>query len=341
MPAATAPILAPYTSPPPRHSLSLITSLLGTTSNWLVLRFICDALYSASQLAPRGPAAGAGIEDESQAPGEGKGPLRIVLVSFLRGWDFWKGEGKRLGIDLARLALQGKFVFVDGLTGLFSTANQNLSKLTPPASMSPAVHSTTAPHRLANRSHTASQETNVPTKLQWSNTGGVEAIERAIISAIDSVNSSAGEDDRITATSNTLLIVDQPDMLLAATGVESKVGALEVKDMITCLRQHAHSTLVTLAADSPFINYGESGTPLETEHASLVIGMAYQARMVMQLRGLETGAARDVSGVMQIAKGRLCSHADQRDLDSDDLEPIEILYYVQGDGTVRVFGRGE
>ncbi|KAI1910789.1 hypothetical protein LOZ39_003450 [Ophidiomyces ophidiicola] len=245
------------------------------------------------------------------------------------------------GIDLARLALQGKFVFVDGLTGLFSTADQNLSKLTPPASMSPAVHSTTAPHRLANRSHTTSQQTNVPTKLQWSNTGGVEAIERAIISAIDSVNSSAGEDDRITATSNTLLIVDQPDMLLAATGVESKVGALEVKDMITCLRQHAHSTLVTLAADSPFINYGESGTPLETEHASLVIGMAYQARMVMQLRGLETGAARDVSGVMQIAKGRLCSHADQRDLDSDDLEPIEILYYVQGDGTVRVFGRGE
>lgn len=55
----------------------------------------------------------------------------------------------------------------------------------------------------------------------------------------------------------------------------------------------------------------------------------------MQLRTLETGAARDVSGVLRISRGGSWSVTE------DSLEEQELLYYIQRDGGVKVFGRGE
>lgn len=77
-------------------------------------------------------------------------------------------------------------------------------------------------------------------------------------------------------------------------------------------------------------------TPVETEHAAIAIGMAHRARLVVQLRTLETGAARDVSGVLRISRGGGWSAAAE-----DSLDEKELLYYIQRDGGVKVFGRGE
>lgn len=102
-----------------------------------------------------------------------------------------------------------------------------------------------------------------------------------------------------------------------------------------------HATVLALAADSPLIhNASASGhqvaTPVETEHAAFAIGMAHRARAAMQLRTLETGAARDVSGVLRISRGGGWSSGTE-----DSLDEKELLYYIQRDGGVRVFGRGE
>lgn len=51
---------------------------------------------------------------------------------------------------------------------------------------------------------------------------------------------------------------------------------------------------------------------------------------VMGLRLLDTGTARDISGVLRITRGP----------EGDDVEDREVLYYVGGDGGVRVFDRG-
>jgi elongator complex protein 6 len=57
----------------------------------------------------------------------------------------------------------------------------------------------------------------------------------------------------------------------------------------------------------------------------------------MGLRLLDTGTARDVSGVLRIGIGE--------DLDQEDtetaLEGRELLYFVGGDGGVKVFERGQ
>ena len=81
-------------------------------------------------------------------------------------------------------------------------------------------------------------------------------------------------------------------------------------------------------------------TPLETEHAAFAIGSAHRAHMVMQLRNLETGAARDVSGALRVSKGGAWGQNNNTEVDSH-WEEKEVLYFVQRDGGVSVFGRGE
>jgi elongator complex protein 6 len=83
-----------------------------------------------------------------------------------------------------------------------------------------------------------------------------------------------------------------------------------------------------------------TATPLETEHAAFVIGLAYRARMVMQLRTLDTGAAKDISGVLRVSKGGGGGEQED-DAGGEKWEEKEVLYFVERDGGVRVFGRGE
>lgn len=79
-------LLAPYVSSLPPSSLTVLSSVLGATGNWLVLRYLYAALGTTSN-----PEAAFGLQG-----GEGAKKRKVVLVSFLRGWDFWRSEAKRL-----------------------------------------------------------------------------------------------------------------------------------------------------------------------------------------------------------------------------------------------------
>lgn len=94
-----------------------------------------------------------------------------------------------------------------------------------------------------------------------------------------------------------------------------------------------HATLLVLAADDALLRAPR--TPLERAHAALVLSQAHAARAVVALRMLDTGAARDVSGVVRIAL-----RPDDDDADDDALPDAEYLYHVAGDGAVSVFERG-
>lgn len=79
------PLLASYVSNLPDSSLTLVSSILGATSNWLVLRFLHAALSAPSPNAAFG-------SDELQNGLKKK----VVLVSFMRSYEFWRTEAKRL-----------------------------------------------------------------------------------------------------------------------------------------------------------------------------------------------------------------------------------------------------
>jgi elongator complex protein 6 len=77
-------------------------------------------------------------------------------------------------------------------------------------------------------------------------------------------------------------------------------------------------------------------TPLEINHAAFLLSFAYQANLIMSLRSLDTGMARDVSGVIRIGLG-----AAEAAKWGTQMEAKELLYFVGGDGNVRVFERGQ
>ncbi|QMW33833.1 hypothetical protein G4B84_009299 [Aspergillus flavus NRRL3357] len=326
------PLLAPYVSSLPQSSLTVLSSVLGATGNWLVLRFLYAALSA---------------------------PSNSETAFGLNGSEGVKNRKVVLGLDLARLTDKRQFAFVDGLSELFY--NPTTATATPRPSFpgtaaprtvlpvrsqpSPVPARTPQPvPRPGNVStNPASREIGPVKRLHLSGNGtaALDALERDIATVIKQLKAPIpGEADE----PEVLLILDQPDLLLAATGPSKGIGATEMGDWVMGLQQNTHATILTLSSDSPLIHNASASapqpaTPLETEHAAFAIGSAHRAQMVMQLRNLETGAARDVSGVLRVSKGGAWGQNEAGAEGS--WEEREVLYFVQRDGGVSVFGRGE
>ena len=79
-------------------------------------------------------------------------------------------------------------------------------------------------------------------------------------------------------------------------------------------------------------------TPLEVNHAAFVMWVAHQAVVVMETRALDTGTAKDVTGVLRITRGPATNTNAETEMGK--FMEKEVLYYVGGDGGVRVFERG-
>lgn len=90
---------------------------------------------------------------------------------------------------------------------------------------------------------------------------------------------------------------------------------------------------MTSNVDLPLL---QTSTPLEVATANFLTTQAHAARMVIGVRELETGAARDVSGVLRVTRG-----GDWDDEQDEVVREKELLYLVQRDGNVKVFNRGE
>ncbi|GAQ04762.1 hypothetical protein ALT_2083 [Aspergillus lentulus] len=331
---AVPPLLTPYVTSLSPSSLTVLSSVLDATGNWLVLRFLYAALSAPSN----------------------------SHVAF--GSDGLDGRKKRkvvLGLDLARLTDKGQFAFVDGLSELFYAPSAPQRSPAPPSSpsaipprtvlplrTSPGAVPGRAPQTLLRPSptvpSTASTENGRTKRLHFSGSGfgALDALENDIANVIEQLKTSKDGDE---GEPEALLVIDQPDMLLAATGPNKGIGATEMGEWVMGLQEHAYATILTLSADSPLIHNAstsasQSATPLEIEHAAFAIGSAHRADMVMQLRSLETGAARDVSGVLRISKGGAWGRCEKTGAEAD-WEEKEMLYFIQRDGGVRIFGRGE
>lgn len=74
------PLLEPYLALPSEASLILLTSVLGASTNWLVLRFVHGALIDSDR----------SFEEDSEDE------AKVLLVSFMRNLAFWRENGKRL-----------------------------------------------------------------------------------------------------------------------------------------------------------------------------------------------------------------------------------------------------
>lgn len=130
-------------------------------------------------------------------------------------------------------------------------------------------------------------------------------------------------------------MLDGLDFLLAS---QPGISTLEVQQLLLDLQMRAHSVIVTCVADSALLHNTEaSATPLEIEQSNLVRSLAHNAQLVFQLRPLETGQSKEVTGSVRVSRGGAWDVEEG----STELEDGEWLYHLSGGGMVKVWGRGE
>jgi elongator complex protein 6 len=138
------------------------------------------------------------------------------------------------------------------------------------------------------------------------------------------------------ARSKPTIIIDGLDLILAS---RPDVDVIQVQRFLAAARVMSNRLVISASGDTMLIhNRHESATPLEREHAKFVMSTAYQSLWVYQLRALNTGSARDVTGVLRVSRGG----ADQEVAGPQSrLEDAEWLYQVKGDGSIRMWSRGD
>jgi len=136
-------------------------------------------------------------------------------------------------------------------------------------------------------------------------------------------------------SSKILVIIDGIDFLLAC---QPKTSSNDIQQVLLELQSLVHGVVTTCAADSALLHSTDaSATPLELEHTTLARGLAHQARWLFQLRPLETGQSKEVSGSIRISKGGAWESTEG----TRDLVEGEWLFHFRTDGGVKVWGRGE
>jgi elongator complex protein 6 len=103
-------------------------------------------------------------------------------------------------------------------------------------------------------------------------------------------------------STETVLILEHPGVLLGTT-------SLTADDLVSALyavRSKVYSTVVMLQSDIFVPTQRESeGSPLQLEQQQLLISCAHQADYVVSVRKLDTGLAKDISGVVRITSNGL------------------------------------
>ncbi|KAL2121917.1 hypothetical protein VTJ04DRAFT_2372 [Mycothermus thermophilus] len=379
------PLLEPYltalSSSTAGGSLVLLTSVLGTSTNWLVLRYLQVLLrdrqqpHHGSSPPPGGGVTVGRIGDDPGQQQEGEGgegeeetETAVLLVSFLRDFAFWREGMARLGVDLEAAGRKGRFGFVDGLCGLlFGGSSPSPSSL--PASAPRGQAQQQQQQQGWKRTLTSPKPGDVLRVVLE----GVEGLKIAAQQPLQQASAASAAAARVPGNGGgigvvgsstrkkkkVVLIVDGLDFLLAAsppppppssnTPTETPL-AVTLKDLVMDWRETTHATLLTLSSDSPLIHNQE--TPLERQHAWFVLSLAHDADTLLSLRPLDTGAARDVSGVIRITTAKdegsaavmralTTTAGETTTTRSGDDGDKEYLYHVGGDGGVRVFERGQ
>ena len=378
------PLLQSYVQLPSKWSLTLVTSVLGASANWLLLRFLAQALGDGSRDRRRhGGDVGLGVDGEGPGAGlgaEANGNIRVVLVSWMRDWEFWRIEARKAvvgcdslphgatsekgvagllewrlililkGLDLVQLQEKRRLVFVDGLTNLFTPPSTFEPQPTIPSRSSPAARPSPPPPA----SPKPSEQSHPPQKPLGIAGPYLPHVHDTILTAIRSFTSPSNR-----TQPRVLLVLDSPSLLLETT--KPSITSADLTMTLLRLRSQVHATILALPADRPFLQAAGPEdelkdsigkfTPLERESAEFLTGMTYVARCVMACRRLGTGWAEDVSGVLRATRGGSVEHDEgerggQASEDGGEVakrvevEEGEWLYHVGGDGAVKLWTRG-
>lgn len=305
MPDAIPPVLLPYIQDSLVSArLILIGSTLSTPANWLVVRFLHAAIH-ASKHDPDSAQDPAGHHDATSG---------FVLVSLLRPIDLWIELGKKIvGFNF----LSPCCLLTHVSQGLDIVGLCNARKLRYIDGLSSSILSST----------------KSPMPVARLKSLSLAEITTKIGSVTTSNSNSLTGDGGLAAP---VVILDGLDFLLAS---QPDIGIRQVQNFLSSIRAMSQAVVLTCSTDAPLLhNRHDGASPLERGHAALLSTVTHQSSRIFQLRGLDTGTARDITGVLRISCGP--DYADQTD-ESRGLEDGEWLYQIKGDGGIRMWTRGE
>ncbi|KAF1913647.1 hypothetical protein BDU57DRAFT_317560 [Ampelomyces quisqualis] len=337
--------LQPYVRLPRDDSILLLTSTLGASANWLIVRFLCDALSN---------------HDEGGEPGH-----NVVLGSWMREYEFWKQEARKGGgLDLERLKKEGRFAFVDGLSGLCLDADTStgahaqsrragaplkrngliegpqskrgaLIELPPRAAPGQILPARGPPPAAAPRTATTPKASTSPGHFALTSLD-LAHLKATVTDAVSSLSSSPSTSHR-----KTLLVLDNPDLLLALDPSLTHSALTSLMLTLRALPTVSH-ILTHIQADTPLLSLSTPPQLLELAHHNFLVKLGHMSRRILGVRVLDTGVARDVSGVVRVTQQELgwTDFAVSEGAGKESAQGTEYLYQVRGDGSVRVFERG-
>ena len=135
---------------------------------------------------------------------------------------------------------------------------------------------------------------------------------------------------------HTTVIIDGIDFLMATQPMETSIT---VQQTLLKLGAQVEHLVISCNADSPLMHHRDGlGTPLEKHNGSLVVSLAHSADLMFQLRNLNTGAAKDVTGILRVSHSGNYETLPRLAASTPD---CEWLYHWKGDGSVRLWTRGE
>ncbi|KAI1628884.1 hypothetical protein EDD37DRAFT_24766 [Exophiala viscosa] len=333
MPTAIPPTLAAYIQAClAARTQTLVTSVLSTPSPWLCLRLLYAALH--------------GIEgqtlDRSEPVSRDSRP--VIFVSLLRPLSLWTETGRKLGLDIPDLLRSKKIIYIDGLSlAASSTSNPRAGPdgLLPPTLKLKSL----GLNDLRDAVNTALKSMSTPPAAP------MLPSSRGLPAGTPSPRTpqpASTPTPVLPTNTKPIILLDGVDFLLASV---PNMSTLALGSVLSMWRAQCHALMITANADAPLLHTAtshDSGTPLERDHAHFLTSMAHQSRWVWQLRGLDTGSAKDVTGVLRISRGGDLNFEEgssgagaQSHTRLDDMPDAEWLYQLKGDGSVRIWSRGE
>jgi elongator complex protein 6 len=296
-----------------------------------------------------------------------KEDVAVILVSFMRDWDFWRSEARKGGgLDLERLKRGKRLAFVDGMSKMFLSdvagkesqyAQAQLERLaghsqtiggstgrTPQISLPRGPIGRTNP-RISTAAATATATTPAPDSASTAHlpqmtpddffikSPDIQEVQHTIESAIRRLKSASPQ-------RKTLLVVDTPSFLLASNPTLTPSILSSVILRLHTLTSHI---LVHVPADDALISLSTPPQPLEVNGHNLLVKTAHISSRILSCRVLDTGFARDVSGVLRVTENSTGLNLDFRNYSGTNAEETrggELLYLVKGDGSVKMFERG-
>src|SRR5271155_3071899 len=207
------------------------------------------------------------------------------------------------GVDLLQAQRRKKFIYIDAFSQLFLPV--------------PGVQTATSSLSLNSRSPWATQ-------LAQTIVNAVRQIDfdkpALFIEGLDFLLASAGEE--VTA-----------DELLTLVSSLSEVHSPVSQKLI---RQCTSRIFISLFADDNLLDSSNS-TPLAQNQSILLTSLVHRAHSVISLRPLQTGTAKDVTGILRLTRGGAWYNFNTAlTRDSDETQEWEMLYRLE-DGRAKLF----